>query len=338
MKRTTKFVGAVFLLAVVMPILAQKLTKAPKGTFTIAVMADTQGYTGKGTKHNSDSKEEVKNNVFDSQTKWLVENYQNQNIVFVSHAGDVVDMDKTDQWDVAINHMNRLHGKIPYGISLGNHDMKSNGNSDLYQSYFPESRFTHFPWYVGSYRNNTNSYQLLSSNKVDLLILHIECNATDSVLGWADNILSKHKDRFAIVTTHMFLGPRERPVQPEDYFDKPKGVMEWSKTFGKEGNAPVDLWDKCFKKHENIKLIFSGDQSRTNAVRQELVGENGNVVHALLSDYSSHSGGALRLYRFIPKKDKIEVRTYNTTSKKLVESTKIVSDKNEHLFDIKMEF
>ena len=179
--------------------------------------------------------------------------------------------------------------------------MESNGNSDLFQSYFPVARFNHFKWYGGNFKNNTNSYQILHSNNVDLLILHLECNAPDSVLLWADKILSNHKDHFVIVTTHMFLGPRDKPIEPEDYFNKPKGVMTWHKTFGNLGNNPQQLWDKCFKKHANIKMIICGDQSRTNAHHIELEGEKGNIVHALLSDYSSNNGGGLRLYRFVPR-------------------------------------
>jgi len=334
-KNTFRLLTLLFLLSTV-SLYSQKIDRAPKGTFTIAVMADTQSYSGKGTKNSPDSEDEVTNKVFDSQTKWLVNNYKKQNIIFVSHAGDVVDINNIDQWDVAVNHLNRLHGKIPYGISLGNHDMESNGNSDLYQSYFPANRFAGFDWYGGSFKNNTNSYQLLSSNNVNILMLHIECNATDSVLAWADEVLSNNKDRFAIITTHMFLGPRERPVEPEDYYDKPKGIMVWNKTFGEQGNSPEDLWNKCFKKHKNIKMILCGDQSRTNALHWEVAGDNGNVVHALLSDYSTNNGGGLRLYRFFPKENIIKVKTYNTTTQEFIDTTKIVSDTKEHSFVINM--
>lgn len=333
MEKTIKLLVALLFISTI-TISAQKNEQSHKGKFTIAVMSDTQAYSGKGTKSQPDSKDPVKNDVFDSQTKWLADNHKSQNIIFVSHAGDVIDINNTDQWNVALNHLNRLHGKIPYGISLGNHDMESNGNSDLFQKYFPESRFLHFPWYGGSYKNNTNSYQLISSNNVDLLILHLECNAPDSVLAWADNILYKYNDRFAIIVTHMFLGPRESPVEPEDYFDKPKGVMNWSKTFGKAGNTPVDFWNKCFKKHKNINLIISGDQSRTNAMCQELIGENGNKVFALLSDYSSNDGGGLRLYSFYPYKNKIDVKTYNTSTGEMIKTTQIVTEPENHNFTI----
>ena len=310
------------------------LDEAPDNTFTIAVMADTQSYSGKGTKHDPESRDEVKNRVFDSQTGWITKNVDKQNIIFVSHAGDVVDMNNTDQWDVAKTYLNRFHGEIPYGISPGNHDMTSNGNTDLYQDYFPAARFQSFDWYGGEINNNTNSYQLLSSNGVDIIIMHIACNAPDNVIDWANQVLDEHQERFAIVTTHMFLGPRDRPIQDVDYFDAPKGIMRWHKTYGDKGNSAEQLWNKCFKKHENIRMIISGDQSRSNAIHSKYIGEKGNVVHALLSDYSATEGGAIRLYRFIPTKDQIQVFTFNTTQDKLLLDTKIVPDKNEHYFTI----
>lgn len=310
------------------------LDEAPNGAFTIAVMSDTQSYIGKGTKHDPDSQEEVKNNVFNSQTAWIVDNLDKQNIIFVSHAGDVVDINNTDQWNVAKSYLDRLHGKVPYGISLGNHDMVSSGNTDLYQKYFPSSIFQSYKWYGGDFDNNTNSYQLITSNGVDLIIMHLACNSPDNVIEWANKVLEEHKDRFAIITTHMFLGPRNKPVYAQDFFDAPKGIMKWSKTYGDKGNTPEDLWNKCFKKHENIHMIISGDQSRTNAIHQKYIGDKGNIVHALLSDYSLVNGGAIRLYRFIPADNQIRIFTFNTTQNELLFSTEIVPDRNAHYFSI----
>lgn len=308
------------------------LNDAPDSTFTIAVMADTQSYSGKGTKQDPDSKDDVKNPVFDSQTIWISENIDEQNIIFVSHAGDVVDINKVDQWEVAKGYLERIHGKVPYGISPGNHDMTSAGNTDIYQKYFPASIFQSYKWYGGDFDNNTHSYQLLSSNGIDIIIMHIACNAPDDVIEWANKVLGEHNDRFAIITTHMFLGPSDKPKNADDYYGAPKGIMKWSKTYGNNGNTPEEWWNKCFKKHRNVKMIISGDQSRSNAIYNKYVGEKGNIVHALLNDYSSVKGGAIRLYRFIPAKDQIQVFTFNTTQNKLLFNTKTVEDKNEHYF------
>lgn len=316
--------------------------------FSIVVMSDTQGYLGKGTKKQPGSSDSLTNPVLQSQTEWITRNIGKEKIVFLSHAGDVVDIDNRDQWNLAYKHMEKLHGLVPYGISVGNHDMKSSGNSSLYQDYFPASRFTGFDWYGGYFSdddlpkgisgNNANSYQLFSASGIDFVILHLECNAPANVLKWADKILDQYKDRFAIITTHMYVGPREQPVLPDDYFSKPKGVMRWKKCHGESGNTAQEMWDKCFRKHKSLQLIFSGDQSRSNADYLTQTGDHGNVVHALLSDYSASENGAIRIYRCFPEENKIEVVTYDTISNRLLDQTDIVPDKQAHNFRIQVKF
>lgn len=327
------------------PNTTKALKNSPDGSFSIIVIPDTQGYLGKGTKKEPDSKEHISNPVFDSQTQWITKNLKTQKIIFVSHAGDIVDINNNDQWSLARKFMDRLHNQIPYAISVGNHDMTSEGNSSLFQKYFPASRFEHFDWYGGYYKkengiskisgSNANSFQLLSAEGIDLVILHLECNAPDDVLQWADSILVSNRNRFAIVTTHMFLGPVNKPETNEGYYNGPKGIMDWNKIHGKRGNTPVQLWEKCFSKHENLHIIFSGDQSRTNTMHLELAGDKGNTVHALLSDYMT-GPGPLRIYRFLPKRDKLKVISYNSVTDEIIEGTKIVPDKKEHNFAIKI--
>jgi hypothetical protein len=237
--------------------------------------------------------------------------------------------------------MDRLHGKVPYGISVGNHDMKSDGNSELFQEFFPAERFKAFKWYGGSFPtskkkstesgNNANSYQLFSAEGLEFVILHLECNAPDRVLDWASEVLTKHSNRRAIITTHMGLGPRDKPKVADEFFSAPKGRMAWKKCHGKKGNTPQQMWDKCFRKHANLFMICCGDQSRTQAMRLTSKGDHGNSVFEVLSDYGSNG---LRVMRFIPGLNRIEVRTWNPTKNEFCKSTKIVKDERQHQFDL----
>ena len=129
----------------------------------------------------------------------------------------------------------------------------------------------------------------------------------------------------------MGLGPLNRPKEPRDYFDAPKGRMTWKKCHGSKGNTSQQMWDKCFRKHKNLFLICCGDQSRTQALHQTVKGQHGNPVHELLSDYGSHG---FRLMRFIPDQNQIEVRTWNPITKKLCEKTSIVPERNQHQFTL----
>lgn len=298
---------------------AEELPPAPAGAFSIVVLPDTQAYCT-----------EEKSFYFESEIDWILQNRQSQNIVFVSHVGDVVDDYHADgEWEVARRNMLRLSGKIPFGFSVGNHDMLSNGDSSNFQEAFPASLFEESDWYGGQIKNNANSYQLISAAGMDFLILHLECNAPDEVLSWADGVLKKHADRRAMITTHMYLGPRERPQKSRDYFDAPKGRMRWHKRHGKHGNTPRQLWDKCFSQHANAFMICCGDQSRTQALHRTVHGKHGNPVHECLSDYR---GGFLRVYRFEPSQDRISVMTWSPYQQELCEGTTIVADIDQHQF------
>lgn len=325
---------------------AAAVDPAPEDSFSIVVIPDTQGYRGEGTKAQPESTAPVTNPVFEAHTRWIAENIDTQRIAFVSHVGDIVDKNVEAQWEVARAHMDRLHGQVPYGIVAGNHDMKSDGDSSLFQQYFPASRFADFVWYGGAFAgdperpghsgNNANSFQRFSAGGLDFVILHLECNAPDNVVAWADGVLRQHADHHAIISTHMDLGPLEKPVEAKDYIEAPKGRMRWLKCHGERGNTPEQLWEKLYRKHPNLLLVFSGDQSRTTAHRLDAIGDAGNTVHGLLSDYTS--SGPLRIYRFLPAAGEIQVITYDTSLNTLVEESKFVPGRENHQFTISHEF
>ncbi len=323
---------------------ADGLSPAPERSFTIAVIPDTQAYRGAKTKAQPESTDPVTNPVFDTHTRWIADNIDAQRIVFVSHVGDIVDKNVSSQWAVALTCMNRLHGRIPYAITVGNHDMTASGDSSLFQEIFPASRYADMSWYGGCFKaaherpkasgNNANSYQLISAEGVGLVILHLECNAPANVLQWADSILKKHSDRLGIVTTHMDLGPLHKPKTKEGYRHDPKGRMQWTKCHGARGMSAQQMWDTLYCKHPNLAMVFSGDQSRTTAMYLPLEGDHGNIVHAMLSDYTS--SGPMRLYRFLPDEDTVQVITYNTRKKELVKNTSYVPDPAAHQFSFKI--
>ena len=324
--------------------LEQALPPAPEGSFSIVVIPDTQHYRGKGTKSTPKSDAALTNAVFDSYTQWASDNLERQRIVFVSHAGDIVDKNTPEQWELAQRCMDRFHGRVPYGIAVGNHDMTGAGDSSLFQRYFAASRFKDFAWYGGCFTNdgedqstsgnNANSYQLFAAQGMKFVFVHLECNAPDNVLAWADQVFERHADRRALVTTHMGLGPRDRPKKPRDYFDTPKGRMQWKKRHRERGNTPEQMWQKCFRKHKNLFIVFCGDQSRTQAMHQTTPGEHGNPIHEVLSDYGPYG---LRLCTFLPKQNLIQIRTYNPVSGKLCEKTKILPDRAEHQFSLRYD-
>jgi hypothetical protein len=291
---------------------------APKDTFSIIALPDTQAYAANDPK------------IFNTITQWIVDHQADQRIAFVSHVGDIVNDNVPKEWAVAVQAMAKLDGKIPYAFSVGNHDMKcADGDAALFSASFPADHYKDNTWYGGQIKNNADSFQRFEVQGLKFLILHLECNAPDNVLAWADQVIADHADRRVIITTHMFLGPLDRPKDARAWHDAPKGVMKWQKCHRDAGNTPQQLWEKSFQKHKNLFLILCGDQSRSQAMHLPLKGKHGNTVHACLSDYRE---GYFRIYRFTPNKNEIRVMTFSPTLNELCTGTQLVPDEAKHQF------
>ncbi len=250
--------------------------------FTIVVLPDTQGYTQDYPW------------IFDNQTKWIVENKEALNIVFVSQLGDLVNIPyNMTQWNNANKSLSILDGNVPYAISPGNHD-QWNGSYATYFSYFGHERFCNKTWYVGEYpvENNTNSYQLFSAGGDYYLIFHLQYNPSDDMLLWASTVIDQHPDKRVIVATHEYI---QGPTSPDC-----------------RSEIGERIWHSLIKPHsDQIFLVLCGHASTQSTLIDTV---NGNVVHQLLSDYqywNNTKTGYLRLLTFCPKQDKIFVKTYS---------------------------
>jgi len=273
---------------------------------------------------------------------WVRDHLAEQRIVFVSHVGDIVDKNTPAQWAVARQAMDVLHGLVPYGLSPGNHDLKGSGDASLFQEYFGAARFADFAWYGGSYQpageadasygDNVNSYQLFEAAGERFVFLHLECDAPDPVVAWANEVLTRFADRHAFLTTPMDLGPAEKPTTNAEFATGAKGRMRWTKVHGSAGNRGEQLWDKLYRKHPNLELIFCGDQSRTTAYRLASRADDGHAIWSLLSDYVS--SGPLRVYRFLPAERRVQAITYDTTKLELVTAMANAPSPEQHQFSL----
>jgi hypothetical protein len=314
---------------------------APEGSFTVVMLPDTQDYSGGGSPSGEYSGPEV----FHAITQWIVDNREAQRIAFVTHVGDIVNTAANrEEWEIARAALDRLHGVVPYGLAIGNHDMStSTGEKPLFEEFFGAERFAGFDWYGGSADNNANSYQLVSVEDVDLLFMHLECNAPDEVLAWAGEVLSAHPDRRAIITTHMWLGPVTE-WGDFSYNAIGKGRMQWTKCHraGGRGNSPQAIWDELVRFHPNVMMVLCGDQRSTQALRMQTVGEEDNIVHEMLSDIRD---GYIRLLRFYPMQNRVDVMTFSPTLGMFCDGTEatmsgprqpigIVTDITQHQFTL----
>ena len=316
----------------------ERLSPAPEGTFTYAVFSDTHRYAG-----GVDDRP-LTNAPFFSQVGWLATNIEAQRIVFITHAGDLADKNTVAHYQLAHELFGRFHGRVPYGVAPGNHDMTAERDMTRYQRFFGAAQFEAFPWYGGTYGgrrvggkmlsgDNANSWQTFSAGGLDFVVVHLECNTPDEVLAWADGVLEQNRRRMAIVVAHAYLGPidaRDKLGAEEQAF----GRMRWAKIPG--GNTPEQMWEKCFSKHENVFLIVSGDQASVIALRQVSRGVNGNVVHEVMANYPvpADKEDWLRLYRFDPSAKTVRAITYSPVQDRVCTGIWYLLGRDPHVFDL----
>jgi hypothetical protein len=130
----------------------------------------------------------------------------------------------------------------------------------------------------------------------------------------------------------MDLGIIEKPKTDKGFIEDAKGRMNWVKIHGARGNTGEQMWDKLYRKHPNLHLILCGDQSRVTSLRRADNADDGHVIHALLSDYMSQP--VLRLMRFLPQANRIDVLTLEVPTQRLVYSTRYVPDTAQHQFTL----
>ena len=341
--------------------LAEVLPPLPDGAFTYAVIPDTQLYHGEGTyvkKGQPKPTDPTTNPAFESRVNWIVDHLASERIFFVSHVGDIVDFKSPQQWSLASNIMARLDGKVPYGISPGNHDISCD-DSRQFNAYFPRSRYERNSWYVGGFdgcldekgrrtvcAGNSDSCQLAEAGGVKFVFLHLECNAPEPVLKWVDQMLEKYADRKAIICTHMCVGYKTKAIsdrqgklkenpRPDEWF----GVMDWSKCHGKNGLSGEQMWERCFSRHKNVILVVSGDQSAAISARETRKGVHGNIVHLTLQDYPRRNDDDdwIRLYRFRRDMSAIDVLTYSPRQKIVCERAQHKIGREHHVFTLPLD-
>lgn len=258
-------------------------------TFTLIGLPDTQKYT---KEEDGGVKE-----MFYAQTQWIADNVDAENIVFVSHFGDITDDGSNPgaliQWEYADIAMTTLEESdysvdgIPYAVLPGNHD-KFGGMSN-YTTYFGIDRFVGRWYYGDGYQGNENSYCLFSASGMDFILVSIEYNPSNSYqIAWADGILSTYSDRRAIVVSHS--------------------ILETDGTWSTDGGENVY---NMAKDHDNVFLMLCGHNHgeihRTDTY-------NGNTIHTVLSDYQDWTNGGdgyLRIMQFDPDNDVINFKTYS---------------------------
>ena len=226
-----------------------------------------------------------------AMTEWIVKNRDAQNIKYVLHVGDMVQVgDAEEEWKRFRQSMSLLDGKVPYVLTLGNHDYgkaPATRGSALFEKYFPPERFARVASLPTSEQDHGNSYRTFTAGGIDWLIVAMPFLPGDMLLEGADRVVAANPNRRVIVLTHSYLTHTGRDKSGER------------------------IWKKLVHKHGNISMVLCGHLSTVHFVSQ---GNRGNKVYEMLFDWQNDVKPDFNSYFAIltidPEAARISVKSY----------------------------
>lgn len=247
--------------------------------------------------------------IVNSIVKWIIDNKNKEKIRFVLHEGDVTNNNSLSEWSSFVNSFKPLKDVVPCVVALGNHDMEiidAKRNTTMFNKYISQINSTSLK---GLFEPNKleNGYYFFSGAGKDWMIINMEFGPRQEVLSWASNLIKKHPNRTVIVLTHSYLYYDSSRIGSGDQLN-PHNYISSNTNDGEE------IWNKLVKKYKNISLVFSGHVFGPNQGRRMDIGNNGNQIYQILTNYqhlSNGGGGYIRLIKFYPKEKKFTVQTYS---------------------------
>lgn len=260
--------------------------------FTIVVLPDTQYYSALFPEQ------------FRAQTTWIVANRAEENIVMVTHVGDIVENGGQGwayndvEWnnaDAAISILDNDARDLPYGVALGNHDydrVNTQSSAQQYVTYFGASRYSGRDWYGGSSPSQLNHYQRFSADGRNFLHITLEWRPQPSSLNWAQSVLDENPGVPTIISTHEYLSS--------------SGARSWP--------SGIEVFDNLVDNNSQVFMVLSGHYPGES--HQTAINSAGLEVFEMMANYQSHANGGdgwMRLIEFDGAHNRIDVRTYSPT-------------------------
>ncbi|KUM78168.1 LamG-like jellyroll fold domain-containing protein [Streptomyces curacoi] len=251
--------------------------------FTLAVMPDTQ-YLFDGPS--------IDKAPVEASLRYLLEHGREENIVFLSHLGDLT-QNGTRPEVTAISEAFRLLDRrgVGYSVLAGNHDVKSSTTDQRgatpYLDAFGPQRFEGGKTFGGASPDGYNTFHLFRAAGREWMVLALDWRLSAQGHAWAEDVLARHPKTPVILTTHEL-------VVEDDSLS----------AYGQQ------LWDRLIEDHDQIFLTLNGHYwPAGRATRKNAAG---NDVHLHLTNYQNrYFGGAamIRLYRFDLDRNVIDVET-----------------------------
>ncbi|MFG1669413.1 LamG-like jellyroll fold domain-containing protein [Streptomyces sp. Y7] len=288
--RATALLGAAATAGVALPSVAEA-SSAPAGRrpdpesrrFTLAVMPDTQ-YLFDGPSINPAP--------IEASLRYLLEHGRDENIVFLSHLGDLTENGAKEEFAAIGTAFELLDRRgVGYSVLAGNHDVKSSTDDQRgatpYLDTFGPRRFQGKSTFGGASSDGYNTYHLFEAAGREWMVLALDWRLSARGYAWAKDVLARHTKTPVVLTTHEL-------VVDDDTLS----------SYGQQ------LWDRLIKDHDQIFLTLNGHYwPAGRAVRKNAAG---NDVHLHLTNYQNrYFGGAamIRLYHFDLDRNVIDVET-----------------------------
>lgn len=279
----------------------------PSHDWAVVVLPDTQIYA------------RARPDLFEAQTRWIVEARERERILCVLHEGDVTDDNSPEQWASAARAIRRLDGHVPYVVALGNHDYGPRGTATSRHTsmmdHLDAKALSAAPTLGGTFEPGRfdNVWHGVETPHGPWLALALEFAPRDATIAWAREVLDRHRDVPAMVVTHAYLYSDGRR------YDAARGDQLWHPHLyalgqAKEGGADGEqLYRALIEPCSNVRLVFSGHVLNEGAALLTDVRKDGTSVHQMLANYQHRREGgasALRILRFRDGGRRVEVRSY----------------------------
>ncbi|MYW02990.1 LamG-like jellyroll fold domain-containing protein, partial [Streptomyces sp. SID3343] len=256
--------------------------------FTLVVMPDTQYMFDEPS---------ITTAPIEASFRYILEHARDDNIVFMSHLGDLTQNGRKPEFDGIGRAFELLDRKgVAYSVLAGNHDIDSNTDDrrgrSAYLDTFGPQRFRGKPSFGGASPDGYNTYHLFRAGGREWLVLALDWRPSPAGLAWAKKVMAEHPHSPVILTTHELVSA-----------DRPDHGAEFSEHGG-------HLWNDLIKGNDQIFLTLNGHY--WPAGRTTRKNDAGSDVHLHITNYQNrYFGGAamIRLYHFDLDRDTIDVET-----------------------------
>ena len=258
---------------------------------------------------------------YDDLIQYVVDQKQARNIKMVLQIGDSVDRGNSNsQWAIADAAMSILDGKLPYLVSIGNHDYDDDKGivraATRFDAAYPIASFrntNHFIDDVYPTNSTHNTAARITVGSYQYLFINIEHLPRTDAIAWANSIATNYGGSadYIIVATHNLLDP----------------------SGNREADAELTaLWDNFLSQHSKIRLVLCGHVGGTGGVVSR---RTDGLVHQHMLNYQTDTGNnfnnsaLVRFYHFNQSNHQVAVTTYNP-----ITDTSLTDSQNQFTFSL----